>query len=107
MPFSFCERISSEQFEQQRYTESQKALCQLLDHIINDNMMNDKNKKMRLKMVFYLIDYSAHFLIIFCFNDNYFFSSKKHIHIYTWRNFLKRLMRMILVRNLEIVTFHH
>ncbi|XP_068082199.1 DEP domain-containing protein 1A [Anabrus simplex] len=47
---TYCEQVSSHQFEQQRLTESQLALSELLEQILADNKMGPKEKKKRIKM---------------------------------------------------------
>nr|XP_018912659.1 PREDICTED: DEP domain-containing protein 1A-like [Bemisia tabaci] len=47
---AYCERVSTEEFEQQRFTGSQRALAELLDQILHDQKMNAKEKKRKLKM---------------------------------------------------------
>ncbi|KAG8238261.1 hypothetical protein J437_LFUL016441 [Ladona fulva] len=48
---TYCEQVSCEQFEEQKLTDSQQALAELLDQIIQDSKMGSKEKKKRLKMV--------------------------------------------------------
>ncbi|XP_049781942.1 DEP domain-containing protein 1A-like [Schistocerca cancellata] len=47
---TFCEQVSSQQFEQQRLTSSQIALSELLEQILSDRKMKIKERKKRLKM---------------------------------------------------------
>jgi hypothetical protein len=48
---TFCEQVSHQQFEQQKFTGSQRALYELLEQIINDPKMAIKEKQKRLEMV--------------------------------------------------------
>ncbi|XP_069693031.1 DEP domain-containing protein 1A-like isoform X2 [Periplaneta americana] len=47
---TFCQQVSSRQFEQQRLTGSQLALSELLEQILSDCKMGPKEKRKRLKM---------------------------------------------------------
>jgi len=49
---TFCRQVSTQQFEQQKCTGSQKALQELLELMINDKKMKPKDKEKRLLMVF-------------------------------------------------------
>ncbi|XP_071439096.1 DEP domain-containing protein 1A-like [Hetaerina americana] len=49
-PMAYCERISCQQYEEQKLTGSRLALVELLDQIIMDEKMGSKEKKKRLKM---------------------------------------------------------
>jgi len=48
---TYCEQVSSLQFEEQKMTTSQQALAELLDQIIKDTKMPPKEKQKRLRMV--------------------------------------------------------
>ncbi|XP_046406507.1 DEP domain-containing protein 1A-like [Ischnura elegans] len=50
LPVTYCERITSKQFEEQKLAGSRLALAELLDQIIMDEKMGSKEKKKRLKM---------------------------------------------------------
>ncbi|KAJ9582988.1 hypothetical protein L9F63_022673 [Diploptera punctata] len=47
---TYCEQVSSQQFEQQKLTGSQRALSELLEQILQDTKMPLKEKRKRLKM---------------------------------------------------------
>lgn len=47
---SFCKQITEKEFEAQRTDESNNALNQLLDHIINNNGISEKERKKHLKV---------------------------------------------------------
>jgi hypothetical protein len=47
----FCEQVSVGQFEAQKLSASQLALAELLEGIINNHKMSEKDKKRRLKQV--------------------------------------------------------
>jgi len=48
---TFCQQVSSQQFEHQRVTGSQLALSELLEQILSDCKMAPKEKRKRLRMV--------------------------------------------------------
>jgi hypothetical protein len=48
---TYCQQVSSQQFEHQRLTGSQLALSELLEQILSDCKMGPKEKRKRLKMV--------------------------------------------------------
>jgi hypothetical protein len=48
---TYCQQVSSQQFEHQRLTGSQQALSELLEQILSDCKMGPKEKRKRLKMV--------------------------------------------------------
>lgn len=48
---TYCQQVSSRQFEHQRLTGSQLALSELLEQILSDCKMGPKEKRKRLKMV--------------------------------------------------------
>jgi hypothetical protein len=48
---TYCQQVSSQQFEHQRVTGSQLALSELLEQILSDCKMGPKEKRKRLKMV--------------------------------------------------------
>jgi hypothetical protein len=48
---SYCQQVSSQQFEHQRVTGSQLALSELLEQILSDCKMGPKERRKRLKMV--------------------------------------------------------
>ena len=48
---TYCAQVSVEEFERQRMTTSQQALNRLLEDIVNDKTMTDKDRKRRLKQV--------------------------------------------------------
>jgi hypothetical protein len=48
---TYCQQVSSQQFEHQRLTGSQLALSELLEQILADCKMGPKEKRKRLKMV--------------------------------------------------------
>ncbi|XP_052243755.1 DEP domain-containing protein 1A-like isoform X5 [Dreissena polymorpha] len=45
----YCQKVSLDEYENQRLTASQQALATLLEEIIQDNSMSSKEKKKRLK----------------------------------------------------------
>ncbi|KAL4236703.1 DEP domain-containing protein [Mactra antiquata] len=47
----YCKQISLDEYENQRMTSSQQALASLLEEIVNDESMNLKERKKRLKQV--------------------------------------------------------
>ena len=48
---TYCEQVSCQQFEQQKLTDSQHALSDLLEQILQDTKMPPKEKRKHLKMV--------------------------------------------------------
>ena len=50
-PPMFCEQVSIEEYEAQKLSASQLAIAELLEGIVNDNSMPEKEKKRRLKQV--------------------------------------------------------
>jgi hypothetical protein len=50
-PLSYCRQVSTQQFEQQKCSGSQKALQELLELMINDRTMKPKDKEKRLLSV--------------------------------------------------------
>ncbi|XP_030640754.1 DEP domain-containing protein 1A [Chanos chanos] len=48
--YSFCRQISSQEFEEQKYSVSQAAIADLLESLIKDKTMSVKEKKKRLKL---------------------------------------------------------
>jgi len=48
---TYCQQVSSQQFEHQRVTVSQLALSELLEQILSDCKMAPKEKRKRLRMV--------------------------------------------------------
>jgi len=48
---TYCQQVSSQQFEHQRVTGSQLALSELLEQILSDCKMAPKEKRKRLRMV--------------------------------------------------------
>lgn len=48
---TYCQQVSSQQFEDQRVTGSQLALSELLEQILSDCKMAPKEKRKRLRMV--------------------------------------------------------
>jgi hypothetical protein len=55
---TYCQQVSSRQFEHQRLTGSQLALSELLEQILSDCKMGHKEKRKRLKMVSGTLSYS-------------------------------------------------
>lgn len=51
--YSFCRQISPREFEEQKLSVSQAALADLLENLIKDKNMSVKEKKKKLKMVFF------------------------------------------------------
>ena len=54
----YCKQVTSEEYNRQKVSNSQGALRDLLDEIINDAAMSDKNKKKRLKQVCFIISWT-------------------------------------------------
>ena len=48
---TYCHQVSKSEYETQRLSNSQRALRDLLEEIINDKTMSYKDKKKRLKIV--------------------------------------------------------
>ena len=48
---TYCQQVSSQQFEHQRVTGSHLALSELLEQILSDCKMAPKEKRKRLRMV--------------------------------------------------------
>lgn len=57
--YSFCRQISTREFEEQKLSVSQTALADLLESLIKDKTMSVKEKKKKLKLVFYLLHFSS------------------------------------------------
>jgi hypothetical protein len=55
---TYCQQVSSRQFEHQRLTGSQLALSELLEQILSDCKMGPKEKRKRLEMVSGALSYS-------------------------------------------------
>lgn len=51
VPLAYCLQVSPQRFEEQRKNESDSAIRQLLEHIVNDQNMTLKEKRKRLKQV--------------------------------------------------------
>jgi len=51
-PVSFCERVSSAEYEQQRHNVAHDALLQLLDDIVDNDAMTPTTKRRQLLQVF-------------------------------------------------------
>ena len=51
VPLSYCERVSSAEYEQQRHDVAHDALLQLLDDIIDNDAMTPSTKQRRLMQV--------------------------------------------------------
>jgi len=51
MPLTYCERVSSVEYEQQRHDVAHSALLQLLDDIIDNDGMSPTAKQRRLVQV--------------------------------------------------------
>ncbi|OXB66613.1 hypothetical protein ASZ78_013872 [Callipepla squamata] len=47
--YSYCERITPQEFEEQRVSTSQAAVAELLENIIKDKNLSVKEKKKKLK----------------------------------------------------------
>ena len=48
---SFCEQVSREEYERQAKDASNKAINELLTHLLNDDKMSEKERKKRMKQV--------------------------------------------------------
>lgn len=48
-PITFCERVPSKVYEKEKVLGVQAAMHDLLDHIINDKVMSQREKKKKLK----------------------------------------------------------
>jgi len=51
MPLTYCERVSTTEYEQQRHDVAHSALLQLLDDIISNDVMSPAAKQRRLVQV--------------------------------------------------------
>lgn len=51
VPLAYCQQLTPRRFERQRQNESENAIRQLLEHILNDQKMPLKEKRKRLKQV--------------------------------------------------------
>lgn len=49
--YSYCERITSQEFDAQKIFTSQAAVAELLESIIKDRKLSVKDKKKKLKQV--------------------------------------------------------
>lgn len=50
-PITYCVQVSTHEYERQKMTDSQLALTDLLENIVKDKSMSQKDKKKRLKQV--------------------------------------------------------
>ena len=50
-PLAYCEQVSVAEYESQRLSASQMALYQLLENVVHDCRMTQKDKRRRLKQV--------------------------------------------------------
>lgn len=50
-PLSYCERVTSAEYEQQRHEVAHDALLQLLDDIVDNDVMSPATKRRRLLQV--------------------------------------------------------
>ena len=48
-PVTYCEQVTKEEYERSKLTGSQAALKDLLDTILKDEKMGQRNKKKKLK----------------------------------------------------------
>merc|ERR1712059_82602 len=48
-PVTYCEQVTKDQYERSKFTGSQAALMDLLETIIADERMAEKNKKKKLR----------------------------------------------------------
>lgn len=49
--YTFCHQISSAEFEQQKVTSSQKAMEELLEMLLTDQNISEKDRRKKLKQV--------------------------------------------------------
>lgn len=49
--YTFCQQISSKEFEEQKVTVSEFAITELLENIVQDKILSVKDKKKKLKQV--------------------------------------------------------
>lgn len=49
--YSYCKRITPQEFDEQRISASQAAVAELLENIIRDKTLSLKDKKKKLKQV--------------------------------------------------------
>ena len=48
---AFCRQISTVEFEEQRVTSSQKAMAELLEILLTDQNITEKDRRKKLKQV--------------------------------------------------------
>lgn len=49
--YAFCRQISGAEFEQQKFESSQKAMEELLEILLTDQNMSEKERRKKLKQV--------------------------------------------------------
>lgn len=54
--YSYCMRITSQEFDEQKISVSQAAVAELLENIIKDRNLSLKEKKKKLKQVMRLVN---------------------------------------------------
>lgn len=59
--YAFCRQISGAEFEQQKVESSQKAMEDLLEILVTDQNISEKDRRKRLKQVTKL---SSHFFVL-------------------------------------------
>jgi len=57
--YAFCRQISGAEFEQQKLTSSQKAMEELLEMLLTDQHMSEKDRRKKLKQVTHLDRHEA------------------------------------------------
>ena len=64
--YAFCRQISGAEFEQQKLASSQKAMEELLEILLTDQNMSEKDRRKKLKQVTCTSQMHSQKLILLC-----------------------------------------